>query len=535
MSTNTGAPVAERAGWREWTGLVALALPTILLALDVTVLYLALPHLSADLGAQTTEQLWIIDIYGFMVAGFLVTMGTLGDRIGRRRLLLLGAAAFGAASVLAAYSTSPEMLIAARALLGIAGATLMPSTLALISNMFRDARQRGLAFGIWATSFSVGIALGPILGGVLLQFFWWGSVFLIAVPVMVLLLVLGPILLPEYRDADAGRLDPTSVLLSLAALLPVIFGLKQLAKYGPEPVALLTIVVGVVFGVLFVRRQRRLTNPLMDLRLFASGSFTSALLVMLLGMLMIGGIYLFVTQYMQSVAGLSPMAAGLWLLPAALGLVVVSTLSPIIARRVRPAYVLGASLLVSTLGFVLLTQVQADGGLTLLLVGFTLFYMGVSPIMALGTDLIVGSAPPERAGSAASLSETAMEVGIALGIATLGSLGAAVHRTSMTGQVPAEVPAGAADTALDGLEGAGRVARDLPEPLAGELLDSAQLAFTSGLQVVAAVGVVLALGSAALALVALRKVPPTGAVEETVAEDVTETAAGKGPVGIGAD
>src|SRR5919107_2490362 len=216
-----------RATRREWLGLAVLACPTLLLALDVSVLYLALPRLSADLHADATQQLWILDIYSFMLAGFLVTMGTLGDRIGRRRLLLIGAAAFGAASVLAAFSRSAEMLIATRAVLGIAGATLAPSTLSLIRNMFLDPDQRTFAIGVWATSFSAGAAIGPLAGGFLLEYFWWGSVFLLAVPVMALLLMVGPMLLPEFRDPEAGRLDLFSAALSLAAVLAVIYGLKQ--------------------------------------------------------------------------------------------------------------------------------------------------------------------------------------------------------------------------------------------------------------------------------------------------------------------
>jgi len=244
---------APRVGRREWIGLAVLALPTLLLSLDLSVLYLALPHLSADLGAGSVQQLWIVDIYGFMIAGFLVTMGTLGDRIGRK-LLMIGASAFGAASVAAAFSTSAEMLIATRAVLGLAGAALMPSTLALISNMFTDPGQRATAMGVWASCFAAGTAIGPIIGGVLLGFFWWGSVFLLGVPVMVVLLVTGPVLLPEYRDPGAGRLDLIGVALSLAAILSVIYGLKELAKDGIETLPIVAIVAGAAFGVVFLVR-----------------------------------------------------------------------------------------------------------------------------------------------------------------------------------------------------------------------------------------------------------------------------------------
>ncbi|HZA25693.1 MAG TPA: MFS transporter, partial [Dehalococcoidia bacterium] len=195
-----------RATRREWIGLGVLAIACVLYAMDLTVLHLAVPSLSADLQPSSVQLLWIIDVYGFLVGGSLITMGTLGDRIGRRKLLLIGAAAFGVASVMAAFSTSAEMLIAARALMGVAGATLAPSTLSLIFSMFRDPRQRSVAIGVWISGFSAGAAIGPVVGGVLLEFFWWGSVFLLALPVMALLLALGPRVLPEFRDPQAGRL-----------------------------------------------------------------------------------------------------------------------------------------------------------------------------------------------------------------------------------------------------------------------------------------------------------------------------------------
>ncbi|MGH3587214.1 MAG: MFS transporter, partial [Pseudonocardia sp.] len=288
-----------RAGPREWLGLAVLTLTTLLLALDASVLFLALPHLSADLQPSSTQLLWIMDSYGFMIAGFLVTMGTLGDRIGRRRLLMIGVAAFTAASVAAAYSTSAEMLIATRALLGLAGATMMPSTLALISTMFRDRAQRGMAIAVWMASFSGGTLIGPVVGGVLLETFWWGSVFLLGVPVVLLLLVTAPLLLPEYRAPGAGRLDLTSVALSLAAIVPIVFGLKELAVRGPEWLPVLSIVAGAAFGAAFVRRQRALPEPLLDVSLFADRTFRAALGVLMVGMAAIAGSYLFVTQYLQ--------------------------------------------------------------------------------------------------------------------------------------------------------------------------------------------------------------------------------------------
>ncbi|WP_432151818.1 MFS transporter [Streptomyces sp. bgisy029] len=523
MTTESQASAELRAGPREWLGLFVLTLPTILLALDATVLNLAVPSISADLKPSSTQLLWSVDIYGFMIAGFLVTMGTLGDRIGRRKLLMIGALGFGIASIIAAKATSPEMLIAARALLGITGATLMPSTLALISNMFQDARQRGVAISVWVTCFSVGIAVGPVLGGALLEWFWWGSVFLLAVPVMVVLLIVTPILLPEYKDPDAGRLDLASVVLSLVTVLPVIYGIKRLAEHGFGVVAIGTLLVGLLFGVAFVLRQRKLADPLLDLSLFSNRAFSTALLVLTLGLGLMGGLYLFITQYLQLVEGLTPMKAGLWLLPAAGALIIASSLTPAVAQRIRPGYVVGGSLFLSVLGYVLITLADSTGGLPLLVIGFVLIYTGISPMMVLGTDLVVGSAPPERAGSAAAMSETGMEFGIALGIAGLGSVVTAVYREDIGAALSSDLPASAADTARDTLAGADAVAGELGGPAGAELLDAAREAFTSGLNLASGIAAVIVAGLAIAAIVLLRHVPAgKDAEEEAAGPDETD-------------
>ncbi|MFV2194660.1 MFS transporter [Nocardiopsis sp. LOL_012] len=512
MYEETAPRTAVGAGRREWTGLAVLALPTLLLSVDVSVLYLALPHLSRDLGPSATEQLWIMDIYGFMIAGFLITMGTLGDRVGRRRLLLTGAALFGLASVLAAYSVSAEMLIAARAALGIAGATLMPSTLALISHMFTDPRQRGLAIGVWMSCFMGGLAIGPVIGGAMLAYFWWGSVFLLGVPVMLLLLVTGPFLLPESRADDAGRLDPASVVLSLATILPAVYGLKEFAANGVEAPLIpgAAIAVGVLFGVLFVRRQRRLANPLVDLRLFSSRAFSAALAVLLLGSAAYGAIMLFVSQYLQLVEGLSPFRAGLWLMVPALVMVLASITAPIISQRVRPGTVIAVGLLVSTAGFLLLSQVGPVSALAFTVVGFTLVSMGVGPFGALGTDMVVGSAPADKAGSAASMSETGNELGIALGVALLGSAGTAVYRYQMADVQAADAPASALESARESLAGAVEAVADLPASVVADLADPARAAFADGMNTIALLSAALFVVLAVAGWAALRHVPPIG-------------------------
>lgn len=509
--------VPLRAGRREWLGLAVLILPTMLMMLDINVLFLALPSLSADLGASANQQLWITDSYGFVIAGFLVTMGTLGDRIGRRKVLLTGGAAFGLASVLAAYSNSPELLIAARMLLGAAGATIMPSTMALIRNMFKDPKQMGTAISLWASAIIAGVALGPVIGGILLAYFWWGSVFLVGAPVMVLLLVAGPVLLPEYRDPDAGRLDLVSVFLSLVTILPAVYGLKELAREGWGLLPIVFVVVGVAFGTVFVIRQRRLASPLLDLRLFRIRLLTSALLVGLFVGAIQAGSGLMVTQHLQLVEGLEPLQAGLLLLPPTVVLVIGIYLSPVLAGRIRPGYVLVGGMLVAAAGQLVITQVSATSGLALLLVGFGVVYFGVSPTGVLVAQVTMASCPPEKTGSAASLSSTGTELGVALGIAALGSVGTLVYRGEV--HVPAEVPSAAADAANESMAGAAAVAPNLPSQVGTELLDSARESFTSGLHVVAGITAVLFVGLAILVAVTFRHVPPFGADPEEHAEE----------------
>lgn len=524
MDTNTTSEAPARAGRREWIGLGVLALPTLLLSLDISVLNLALPHLSSDLGANATQQLWIMDIYGFMIAGFLITWGNLGDRIGRRKLLLFGAAAFGVASVLAAYASSPNTLIAARAVLGISGATLMPSLLALIGNMFHDPKQRGTAIGVWMSCFMGGMALGPVAGGALLDHFWWGSVFLLGVPVMALLLILGPLLLPEHRDPAAGKTDLLSVVLSLATILPIIYAAKRLATDGFAAATLLTLLAGVVIGVVFVQRQRKLASPLLDLRLFRNRTLSSALGVALLCSATMGGVTLLVSLYLQQVAGLSPLKAGLWLVPSFALAIIGNLAAPNLARRIRPAYAIAIGLLVTTVGLLLLAQADGEGGIALVVTGYAIAFAGTSPMGVLSTELVVGSAPPEKTGSAAAMSETNGEFGIAMGIAVLGSVGAAVYRGRMDDTMPADVPAGAADSARDSLSGASQAASDLPGATGDGLLSVAREAFTGGLHVVAVSAAVAMVAFAVLSVVVLRHVRPSAESEQQPDERDGETA-----------
>ncbi|MBN3933097.1 MFS transporter [Streptomyces verrucosisporus] len=506
MHTSTENEPPAKAGRREWLGLMVLVLPALLLAVDLTVLYLALPHLAEDLQPGSSQQLWILDIYGFVLAGFLVTMGTLGDRIGRRKLLMIGGAAFGTASVLAAYSTSPEMLIATRALLGLAGATLAPSTVSLITNMFKDPKQRGTAIAVWTGCFVGGGVFGPIVGGFMMSSFWWGSVFLLAVPVMLLLLIAGPALLPEYRNPEAGRLDLLSVGLSLVTIIPLIYGVKELSRgWSPEPFAVL--LAGAVFGVLFVLRQRRLDDPLLDLNLFRIPVARGVMVLSLLVGTITGGSLLLVNLQLQMVEGLSPWVTGLWLVPGALGTLAAIALSSALARTIRPGYLMAAGLLVSAAGYALLSQAPSSDSLVTVVTGSVLINAGLGPTLALGYDMLLGAAPPEKTGSASALSETSGEFGVAAGIALLGSISTIAYREQLS--IPGELPAAAAATARESITNAMAVAQELSDPAAGALIASARGAFTSGLNLVGALATAVFVVLAALAWRWFRHMPPT--------------------------
>ena len=511
--TSDAAPATKRAGRREWLGLGVLTLACLLYVMDLTVLHLAVPAISRDLRPSSVELLWILDIYGFMVAGFLITMGTLGDRVGRRRVLLVGATAFGLASILAALSTTATMLIASRALLGIAGATIAPSTLSLIYVMFEEPRQRSTAVGIWVSAFSAGGVIGPILGGLLLERFWWGSVFLLAVPVMAVLLVLGPRLLPEYRDPDAGRLDLVSVVLSLVAILALILGLKTIAQDGLGIVPLAAIGLGLAVGLAWLRRQLTAADPMFDLRLFRIPRFATSLAINFLAIFLAVGYFLFVAQYLQLVLGLTPLEAALWSLPEAVAFTVGPNIAPRLVRHVRPAYVLAGGFAIAGVGMAILAAITASSpnGLLLVVVASTVISIGLGPIFGLTTELIVGSAPPERAGAATGMSETGSEIGGALGLSILGTIGLAIYRSQMTSGLPPGVPEAAAHAARDTLAAALEVAATLPAELRAAVARVAQDAFVDGMQVAALISVALAIVVAVLSFLGLRHVPPTSA------------------------
>ena len=502
MTASEVALHPEKATYREWIGLAAIALPCIVYAMDLTILNLAVPSLSADLAPSAAQLLWIVDVYGFLAAGSLLIMGTLGDRIGRRKLLLIGSACFAALSLVAAFSRTPAMLIAARALLGIAGATMAPSTLSLISNMFRDDRQKTFAVSVWVASFSLGGAVGPAIGGMILAHFRWGAVFLAPVPVMALLLMAGPLLLPEHKNARAGRLDLVSAILSVVSVLPIIYGIKLAAEGGSLFWATLAAIVGIVFGTWFLRRQRTLRDPLLDLTLFRRPAVAAALAIYTLDFFVGFGILIIVAQYLQLVLQLTPLQAGLWSTPVGFGFVVGSLLTSPALKRMRPAYVLGCGLALGATGLAIMALAVHAHSLILIVVGNIAFSIGTAPCTTVIADLIVSAAPQERSGAASALSELASELGGALGIALLGSLVTVVYRAALSASVPSALHGESLERALRGIGAAAGSA------IAGEgakgFMEVARTAYSDAEQVAFWVAAVIILLAAAGAVAKFR-------------------------------
>ncbi|WP_314456456.1 MFS transporter [uncultured Microbacterium sp.] len=489
-----------RAGWRGWFALAVLMLPVLLVSVDNTVLSFALPEIALDLQPSSIEQLWIIDVYPLVLAGLLVTMGTLGDRFGRKRMLLIGATGFAAVSALSAFAPTAALLIAGRALMGVFGAMLMPSTLSLLRSIFRDRDQRRFAIAIWASGFSAGAALGPIVGGFLLEHFSWGSVFLMAVPVLVPLLVLAPFFVPESRDPAPGRFDVVSVVLSLATMVPIVYGIKKLAVEGPLSLAPVLFVVGVVFGWLFVRRQKRTVAPMLDMSLFRRGTFSGAILVNLLSVVGLVGFLYFVAQHLQLVVGLSPMTAGFALVPG-LALMIASGLAVVpIAKRFAPRVVVPVALSFSVVAYVMVALSTAD--LVQLIVAFALLGIGIGAAETVSNELILSSAPSAKAGAASAVSETAYEVGAVLGTAVLGGILAAYYRAQLV--LPEGLSAASAAASRETLAGAVAVSHTLDDAaLAASLRAAAAHAFDSGVVVTALIGAALIIVAAVIAAATL--------------------------------
>jgi DHA2 family multidrug resistance protein-like MFS transporter len=516
--TDGGAPAAAPYR-RRWAVLAICCVASALLGIDTSVLNYAVPSLAAQLDPSSTQLLWIVDVYGFVLGGLLIVMGNLGDRIGRKKLLLTGVAAFGAASALSAYAGSAETLIAARALLGMAGATIMPSTLSLVRAVFTDPRERTTAVGVSGGVAAASFALGPVVGGLLLDHFWWGSVFLINVPVMALVLAVGAVILPESRNPRPGRLDWSSVPLSVLGMFGVIYAIKTAARDGvAEPSVWIVGGLGVALLGAFLRRQTTLEEPLLDLRLFRNPAFSGGISANVVTMFASTVLSLGFSLYFQEVRDWSPLTAGLAVLPGPLAAAAVAPAASALIPLIGRARVVAAGLFLmglSTVGLGMATEHTAYWALLPVVV---VNGAGLMLTFAVTADTILASAPTTRTGAAAATSETAMELGGAFGIAILGSVLSACYRSDLT--LPGGLTAEQTAAARDSVSGGVATGRQLPGGLGLQVMDAARHAFTDSLHTTTLIGGAVMLAGAVAALITLRKVPAVLAdPEEAPAQD----------------
>lgn len=522
MSTSIDAtPTSVGTPRRAWFALAVLMLPVLLIAVDNTVLAFALPSIAQDFRPAATTQLWIVDVYSLVLAALLVTMGSLGDRIGRRRMLVIGAGGFAVVSAAAAFAPSAEYLVAARALLGVFGAMLMPSTLSLIRNIFADASARRLAIALWASCFTAGSALGPIVGGALLQHFHWGSVFLVAVPILLPLLVLAPRLVPESRDPNPGPLDPVNVVLSLTTMLPIVWAIKSAAHDGFSWLAMAAAAIGIGSGALFVRRQRRSATPMIDVELFRFAPFSSSILANFLSIVGLIGFIFFISQHLQLVLGLSPLAAGLVTLPGAVLSMIAGIAVVPLAKRIAPHALMIGGLILVAAGFLAILLFRHDLTVVAVIVSFVILEIGVGVSQTISNDTIVASVPPAKSGAASAVSETAYELGAVVGTATLGTIFTAYYRASV--ELPGGLTVAQTADARESIGGAASVAQTLPPALSGRLMDSARVAFDAGIAPTATLAAVLVLIAAGVVAWAFRGFSDTAGPRASAPTPAAET------------
>ncbi|MFE0515368.1 MFS transporter [Streptomyces sp. NPDC058964] len=505
MSGTTTAAVRLRrraagAGANRWVVLVVLCVSLLLVALDATVLHVAVPAVTEDLRPGAIELLWIVDVYPLVCASLLILFGTLGDRVGRRRILLLGYALFGVASAVAAFAPSAQVLILARALLGVGGAMIMPATLSILRQVFPDRRERALAIGVWSAVAAVGAAVGPLLGGFLLEHFWWGSVFLVNIPLMLVSLPVGRLLLPESTGERNGPWDVVGALMAAAGLFGVVLGVKRLG--GGEPVAsvftLVPLVLGALLLALFVRRQRRRPYPLVDLRMFTRPAFSTSVGCIVLAMLALVGLELIAAQYLQLVLGLSPLETGLRLLPLTVAAMASGLAGARMLRRFGPRRMVCFGFLLTAAAVLTLTAMGGDDNAGLLLAGFVLLGFGLETTLFGAYESMLSEAPSDQAGGAAAIGETSYQLGAGIGIALLGSVMNAAYAPGLA-SVPG-VPASASASAGHSLGEAYDVAGRLGGPAGAALRRAARDSFVHGLHVTLLVSGGLLLLGAVMAL-----------------------------------
>ncbi|GAA0597367.1 MFS transporter [Streptomyces crystallinus] len=492
------AELTERLDPRRWIVLAILSGSLLLIAMDTTILNVAFPSLVADLQPGSVEQLWIIDVYALALSGLLVTAGGLGDRWGRKRLLLVGFGIFAFASLLAVFATEAWHVIGARALLGVGGAAIMPSTLSILRAVFTDARERAFAYAVWAAVLGGGMALGPIIGGLLVQDHGWQSAFLLNIPVAALVIGFGLWFLPESRSARGGKWDWWGVGQSIVGMLALAGGIKQLGKSGVgDPLPWILLAVATLALTVFVRRQLRLEAPLLQVRLFTNRSFSLAAIAIFLGMVGMGAVLFLVTQWFQYAQGYTPLQAGLRLLPAPLGLIVTSMTTPALMQRFPIRHVMGAGLVAMAAGLALPWVVQqfATVGYPAFAVALAVLGLGVGVATTVASVTLMAAAPTEDVGGAAAIEETCYELGAAMGVAILGSLATVLY----TANLPSLGLTGpGADKVRDSVGEAAHVADEIGGTAGKALLDTVSYAYSTAVTPAFLVAAGLALAAAAM-------------------------------------
>ncbi|MEV0322105.1 DHA2 family efflux MFS transporter permease subunit [Streptomyces sp. NPDC050658] len=504
-----GQKTAERPNLspaRRWFALGALCLGALVISVDLTVLQLAIPSVTEDLSPTSTEILWIADIYGLVMASMLITMGIVGDRIGHKKLMLIGAFTFAGASALATWSPNAELLIASRALLGVSGATIYPTTLSIIRNVFTDPKERTAAIGIWTGMISGGTALGPVIGGPLLDNFWWGSVFLINLPLMGLLIVTGIILLPESRNPNAARPDIPSMVLCALGIVAVVYAVQESVRDGfTEPKILAALAIGIVALALFGFRQTRLNQPMVELKLFRNRAFSGAFIANAFTMFASVGVLLLVSQYLQFVQDWSPLKAALGLLPPAGAGMLCAPLIGALIPRWGQARVVALGLGLLSLAMVLYSRAGADSDYVTVLIPTIVHGAAASCIFACTVNIIVNSAPKEKSGTASGLATTGGELGAAMGMAVLGTiLNSLYHKNFDT---PSGLTKEQAEQAGDSIGSAMQVAAQSPGQVAEQITESAKAAYADGMQAAVLVNAGVLAAICLLTLITLRGLP----------------------------
>ncbi|MFJ5678748.1 MFS transporter [Streptomyces sp. NPDC093097] len=520
----TGGVPRHTGGVNRWTVLTVLCVSLLFVALDTTILYVAVPSITEDLRPGPVELLWIVDVYPLMAASLLILFGTLGDRVGRRRILLLGYGLFALASAAAALAPNPQILMAARALLGIGGAMIMPATLSILRQVFPDRRERAVAIGVWSAVAAVGAAVGPVLGGFLVENFWWGSVFLINIPMMTAMFLIGRWLLPESRGERNGPWDLIGAVVAALGVVGIVFGVKRLGSGAPVVglTTLLPILLGAALLTLFVRRQRRRAHPLIDMRLFSRPAFGTSIGCIVLAMLALVGLQLIAVQYLQLVLHLSPLATGLRMLPLVFAAMAAGLTGSKLLQVLGPRAMVSGGFTLTTVAVLSLTAMGSQDHFWQLSLGFVLLGFGFQATLFGAYESMLSEAPAAQSGGAAALGETAYQLGAGIGVALLGSVMNAAYAPGL--HRVGGVSAAASHSASHSLGEAYKVAAGLGEQARAALRVAARDAFIHGLRVTLIASAVLLLAGAGIALRLPRRAAESGGAEQADAAAAEEGA-----------